>query len=186
MSPRRASGGRALSTTGPCHLFRHAIRADGGPEDINWVALMGPKIGQHETYEGVSEVQREIWTAPMITIGAALNFLNASNVDIATPARPRPLRRRIERTGVDVQTIVVRPPGKRRISTGQARPISAGESVLAPRRGHWARYGVEGRERLLFGRYAGKFWIPAVVGGSRSGVPVDYVLKPGRATRRTV
>lgn len=165
-----------MPTSGPCHMFRHAIRADGAPEDINWMALLDRSGKRYAHHEG-RDPNTGIWDGALITTGAALNFLNASNISTAEPARPRATRRRIERTGVTVQAIVVRPPGKHRAKTGGTRPMEIGESVLSPVRGHWARYGVDGRG-LLFGKYAGKFWIPAHVRGAEESPQRDYVLKP--------
>jgi hypothetical protein len=171
--------GVVLPTSGPCHMFRHAIHDDGSPADINWLALMSR--GKFDERGMLSDENAKTWEAALITVGAALNFLGASNVDIAEPARPRPLRRRIERTGVQVQTIVVRPPGKRRTSSGAVRPIEATETELSPVRGHWARYGSEHNRGLLFGKYSGKFWIPSHVRGTGDAEqPRDYLLKPSR------
>lgn len=172
-----------LDTHGPCHLFRHAIYEDGTPGDINWVSLLDrvDKWQYQVTGEDRLSVDSEpTWEAILITLGASLNFLNASNVDIAEPARPRAERRRIARTGVTVQTIVVRPPGKRRASSTAVRPLDASETVLGPVRGHWARYGPEHGRGLLFGKYAGKFWITAHVrgAGDEPDEPRNYVLKP--------
>lgn len=174
------TGGTYMPTSGPCHMFRHAIRADGAPEDINWLALLGPRGRQAERRE-LGDPNQATWDASMITLGAALNFLGASNVEVAEPHRPRPTRRRLARTGVTVQAIVVRPPGKRRAASSTPRPIEPGEQLFSPVRGHWARYGVEGREGLLFGKYSGKFWVPAHVRGDSEAEPRDYVLKPGAA-----
>lgn len=192
-----SSHGKSLPTAGPCHMFRHAIRDDGSPEDINWVALMA-RIDDRaasdvlhsegvvyplsaEAHRGIptNRIDGDTWEAPLITVGAALNFLNATNVDVAEPSRPRPVRRRLAATGVTVQTIVVRPPGRRRAKTGAARPIDATESVLSPVRGHWARYGPAFDRGLLFGKYAGKFWIAGHIRGAGEAEPVrDYVLQP--------
>lgn len=176
----RSGDGKYLPTSGPCHMFRHAIRDDGAPEDINWLALLAPP-GRHGQRAELGDPNQGTWDAAMVTLGAALNFLNASNVGIAEPQRPRPIRRRQARTGVTVQAIVVRPPGKRRAASSAPRPIEPGEQVFSPVRGHWARYGVEGREGLLFGKYAGKFWVPAHARGQGEAEPRDYVLKPGAA-----
>lgn len=172
----QSGDGRPMPTSGPCHAFRHAIRADGAPEDINWIALMDRR-GRRVEHQDMDDRNKAVWDGALITVGAALNFLNASNIATAEPARPRAVRRRIERTGVTVQAIVVRPPGKRRVTSATARPMEIGESVLSAVRGHWARYGVDGRG-LLFGKYAGKFWIPAHVRGADETPPRDYVLKP--------
>lgn len=173
--------GRLLPTTGPCHMFRHAIKADGSPEDINWVALMA-KRGQSGRHDQIEDDNRKLWEASLVTLGASLNFMNASNVDVAEPARPRQLRRRIARTGTTVQTIVIRPPGKHRVKSGVARPIDASETPLTSVRGHWARYGEQYGRGLLFGKYAGKFWVPAYARGVGEAEEKTYVLKP--ATER--
>lgn len=173
--------GRPMPTSGPCHLFRHAVNADGSIADINWVALLAP-AGQRVEHADFVDKNQAVWDAAMITLGASLNFLNASNVSIAEPARPRPERRRIARTGVEVQTIVIRPPGKRRATSTAPRPLAAGESVLSPVRGHFAHYGPDYGKGLLFGKYAGKFYIPSHVRGEGDAAPKDYVLAPGGAS----
>lgn len=175
----RSGVGRYLPTSGPVHMFRHAINGDGSVADINWLALIGER-GMFGERRDLPDPNRGVWDAALTTLGASLNFLGASNVEVAEPLRSRPERRRIARTGVTVQAIVVRPPGKRRASSGAVRPIEPGEQVFSPVRGHWARYGVDGRG-LLFGKYAGKFWIPAHARGAGEVEPRDYVLKPGSA-----
>lgn len=182
----QSGDGQPMPTTGPIHMFRHAIRDDGGPEDINWVALMD-RTGWRGKHDEMGDANEKTWEASLATLGGALNFLNASNVDVAEPVRPRATRRRIERTGVTVQTIVVRPPGKRRAKSGTdgARPIDAIENVLSPVRGHFSRYGPAFGRGLLFGKYAGKFWIPSHARGA--GVDGEagektYVLRPTGVT----
>lgn len=174
----RTGDGRTVPTSGPCHMFRHAINGDGSIADINWLALMARR-GQRTERKQLDDPNKDVWEAAMITLGASLNFLNASNIATAEPGRPRAVRRRIERTGVTVQAIVVRPPGKHRARSAAVRPMEIGESVLSSVRGHWARYGVDGRG-LLFGKYSGKFWIPAHVRGADEAPQRDYVLKPRR------
>lgn len=176
----RAGNGTYLPTSGPCHMFRHAIRADGGPEDINWVALLTP-AGRYAGRGELGDPNQGTWDAAMITLGAALNFLSCSNVDIAEPQRARPFRRRLERTGVTVQEIVVRAPGKRRAASSEPRPIAADETAFSPVRGHFSRYGPAYGRGLLFGKYEGKFWVPAHVRGAGEAEPRDYILKPGSA-----
>lgn len=176
----QSGDGRLMPTTGPCYIIRYAIRDDGTPEDINWVELLPTS-----DCRSVQEAAAGLWDATVVTLTASLNYLNCSNVDIAEPSRPRPERRRIARTGVRVQTIVVRPPGRRRADDGYARPIEAIETPLTSIRGHFAHYGVNGREGLLFGKYRGKFWVPAHARGGAGGgepEPRAYKLDPGGAT----
>lgn len=188
----RSGDGRNLPTSGPCHMFRYAIHEDGSPADINWVALLDRIDQDQYSFTGSEKIGTAgdpTWEAILITLGASLNFLNASNVDVAEPARPRPERRRIARTGVEVQTIVVRPPGKRRAaSQGAVRPLDPTESELSPVRGHWARYGDRYNRGLLFGKYEGKFWIPGHIRGAGADdvEPRNYVLKPAEVEQEFV
>jgi hypothetical protein len=160
------SQGRALPTQGPVHLLQTAVYEDGAPADIHWVALLG-------------RANQDTWEMPLVVLNAALNFLACSNVEVAEPKRPFPVRQRLRKTRVQVQTIVVRPPGKRRASAA-ARPMDELDTQLTSVRGSFARYGVEGRG-LLFGKFAGKFWRPAHVRGQGEAEQREYLLKPGRA-----
>ncbi len=170
--------GSPLTTSGPCHMFRHAIHDDGSPADITWRALI-PQRAQPDDDE---DPNLATWQAALITLGGALSFLNCSNVDVAEPDRPRPERRRIARTGVTVQTIVVRPPGRHRTRSADPRPIDASETPVSPVRGHFSHYGAQYNRGLLFGKYAGKFWIPSHARGAKEDPkapePKTYVLKP--------
>jgi hypothetical protein len=163
------SGGKAIPTVGPLWMLQNAIYDDGTPADLHWVAL---------TTRGVPE---EAWTVPSVVLNAALSFLSCSNVEVAEPIRPFPVRQRLRKQRVQVQTIVVRPPGKRRAHTpAVARPMDELDTQITSVRGSFATYGSNGRG-LLFGKFAGKFWRPAHVRGGAEAEPRDYVLKPGAA-----
>jgi len=162
-------GGRGthgpIATSGPLHLLRWAVCDSGEPADIGWTCL-DPTLSEDQA----------------VTLTAALGFLNASNVGIAVPSRPRAVRRRMARTGVEVQAIVVRPPAARRSSCGGGRPLDADETELTHVRGHFVRYGPRWGRGLLFGRLEGKFWVPGHVRGAEgsddAGSNRGYVLKP--------
>lgn len=166
-------------TAGPVHMFRHAIHEDGSPANINWLALTARR-GQFGKHDEVHDGNLGVWEMSAVVLGASLNFLSATNVEIAEPQRKREVRKRIARTGVTVQTIVVRPPGKHRVKnwTGAVRQIGEGDTVLSSVRGHWSHYGPKYNRGLLFGKIAGKFWIPSHIRGAGEEVPKDYVLKP--------
>lgn len=155
--------GRSLPTTGPLHLLQHAIYPDGQPADIHWTQLL-------------PEYDRAMWEVPLLVLSSVLTFLNCANVEVAEPQRPRSERRRIARTGVTVQTIVVRPPGKRTRTTGTVRAADGDDTPLRHVRGHFSHYGEQYGRGLLFGKYAGKFWIPARAAAAVE--PKTYVLKP--------
>jgi hypothetical protein len=157
-----------VETQGPLRLLQHAVYGDGSPADMHWLSMIR---GQDD---------ESVWEMPTAVLNAALNFLACSNVEVAEPKRPFPVRQRLRKARVQVQTIVVRPPGKRRQSSGVVRAADGLDVPLSSVRGHFARYGVEGRG-LLFGKYSGKFWIPAHARGQGDTEPRDYVLKPGSA-----
>lgn len=156
----RNGDGQSVPTTGPLYCWQIAVYDDGAPADIRWYQL-------HPTMDA------DQWTNAMLTAMGSLNFLNASNVAVAEPARSRPERRRLERLGSTVHTIHVYPPGKRRerISPPDSGvPLGEGASAV---RGHFRHYGEQYNKGLLFGRYAGKFWVPA-----RVAADVDYTVHP--------
>ena len=162
----RAGDGKPIETSGPLHLLQYAVYDDGSPADMHWVALLGSD-------------NQEPWEMPTAVLNASLNFLACSNVEVAEPKRPFPVRQRLRKTRVQVQTIVVRPPGKRRGSAAGARPMDQLDVPLSSVRGSFGRYGPQFGTGLLFGKYAGKFWRPAHVRGVGEAGSKDYVLKPG-------
>jgi hypothetical protein len=165
----RGGRGRKLATQGPLRLLQHAVYEDGSPADMHWLSMLpGPDGG-------------ELWEMPSVVLNASLNFLACSNVEVAEPKRPFPLRQRLRKTRVQVQEIVVRPPGKRRQSTGSPRAVDALDTPLTSVRGHFSHYGEQYGRGLLFGKLAGKFWIPAHARGQGEAEQRDYMLKPESA-----
>jgi hypothetical protein len=156
----RDGTGKPCPTSGPVHLLQAAVHEDGRPADLHWTALTGKR-------------NDGIWEMPQAVLNAALNFLGCSNVEVALPRHPYPVRRRMRQSKVEVQAIVVRPPGKR--TAGGVRPVGDGDTPLTSVRGHFAHYGPAHDRGLLFGKLAGKFWIPARAVGGFGG---DYVLRP--------
>jgi hypothetical protein len=161
----KSGDGRPMPTTGPCHLFQYAVMPDGAPADMHYVHL-------------IRRYPLEHWTMAQLTLLASLNFLACKNVEIVEPKRPFPVRRRLAKTGVTVQTITVRPISKRTRSTGAGE--ASGVVPLTSVRGHFAEYGPQYGKGLLFGKLAGRYWIPGHARGSAESGETrkDYVLKP--------
>lgn len=162
-------GGRGKSgpapTTGPLHSWKFLVYDDGEPADLHWEQI-------------VPEYPMENWDMAHLVVLGALNFMNCRNVDIVDPERPRPERRRVERTGVTVHTINVFPTGKATRSP-KGEPLG-GSTPLSSVRGHFAEYGVNGKG-LLFGKYAGRFWIAQHARGDTAAGDAtgnDYRLVP--------
>jgi hypothetical protein len=142
--------GGAFPTTGPMILNQYAIYEDGTPADLHW---------QHLT----PATSERNWDDTLLVVLGVLNFMNCRNVELVEPHRERAERRRIERTGVRVSTLHVFAAGKSSKGTQLNMP---GEGVaLTSVRGHFAKYGIDGRG-LLFGKLSGRFWIPQHARGS--------------------
>lgn len=153
-----------VATTGPMYAWQYAIGQDGEPLDLHWVNL-------------VPKYPADGWATAQLVFLGALNFLNCRNVEIVEPSRPRAERRRIERTGMRVSTINAFPAGR----SGSRLNANPEHGVpLTSVRGHFARYGPGYGRKLLFGKYAGRFWIPQFARGSKEHGEVehDYVLRP--------
>jgi hypothetical protein len=158
--------GEYIPTGGPMHYWRYALYEDGQPADLGFIQLL-------------SNMPAADWDITQLTLLGALNFLNCVNIDVDEPARPRPERRRIARTGITVKTLVVHPVGRRRPGT-RGTPLDPAETAQSKVRGHFAHYGDRYGKGKLFGKYEGKFWVPPHVRGSAEvgEIHKDYLLKP--------
>lgn len=116
----------------------------------------------------------------------AMSLINCRNVIVEPEEdkRSRQERRNDERRGLTPPRryrIIVKVPGKQRQSiTGYG--VSAQDRAAHMVRGHFSEYTAE---RPLFGKYTGRFWIPAHVRGKRDEgqdvKPKDYVVVPSDA-----
>jgi hypothetical protein len=170
----RSGDGRFIPTHGPRHLWRLAVYDGGEPADINWLVLQAPQPGDDTA---VITSAHNSWGMALLVLLESLNFMGCRNVALVEPQRPRPERRRLARLGVSVHTINVFPVGRSTRSSGKP----TGEGVpLTSVVGHFSHYGSQYGRGLLFGRIAGKFWIPQHARGDASlGVSeADYRLVP--------
>ena len=141
-----------VQTVGPLMVWRFAIYEDGEPADIHWTHLV-PVVPMHK-FNNALGVLTEL-----------LNMVNCVNVHVVEADRhmPRPQRRRFERMGVSFSEVHVRPTSKSYRGKGTA--LADMEMPLHGVRGHYANYGADGRG-LLFGKLAGRYWIPPHMRGS--------------------
>lgn len=142
---------RRIETIGPLLIWRIAVYADGTPADIHWIHL------RKDLKEGVFDTDMNVWLQ-------TITLANCVNVEVVEPLRPRPAQRRISRTGVEVREIHVRPISKS-YRGKDGPPLSSGVPLTSVR-GHFAKYGSEHGRKLLFGKYSGRFWIPAHARGT--------------------
>ena len=166
------SGGRSkgqhVNTVGPIYRWDAAVYEDGQIGDLRWTALYdfdGPDA------ESIHQNAMLIWLQTYTLAGC-------SNVEIVTPLRKKPERKRLERLGVNPQTIVIKKTGKAYRHTATDTSDMIGGVPQSFVRGHYARYGPEYDRGLLFGKYAGKFWVPAFARGD-SGREIDYTVEAG-------
>lgn len=144
--------GQAMPTTGPVHMWRIAVYPDGEIADINWIHIA-------QTYP------MELWDMCQLVVLGTINLGNCVNVAIVEPQRPRAERRRIERTGVRVSELHLRPISRSYRGKGQPGETE-GLVPMHSVRGHFASYGPDFGRGLLFGKYAGRYWIPAHARGN--------------------
>lgn len=166
----RSGDGRSFGTRGPVHLWRSAVYGDGTPADLHWVQLVHDYPMKH-------------WDMAHLVLLGAFTFCNTTNCEIAEPARPRAEQKRVDRTGIRVSQIHVRPMGKTTRGEKRLEPLdlTARHGV----RGHMAHYGdcCPGRhdpKGKLFGKLQGRYWIPPHVRGNpeHGEIVQGYTLEP--------
>ena len=155
-------------TTGPLHIWRVAVYDSGDLADARWVQM-------HDSWDHThAAVAGAVWVR-------ALNFLNCRNVEMVEPVRHRAEARRLARTGVRVHELTVRPVG-RSSQRDSDRPAVDSFVPLHSVRGHFANYGTDGRG-LLFGKLAGRYWIPQHARGHADNGVIDqrFTIEPGES-----
>lgn len=143
--------GRKVPVSGPYYAWKMAVYPDGEPADISWVDL-GPTAGSD-------------WDMAQLTLLGSLQYLNCRNVEVVEPRRSRGFAKRMARMGVKVGQIRVFPVGRSTRSDRGEGIAVGGDNPATPVRGHFAEYGVNGKG-LLFGRYAGRFYISPHIRGN--------------------
>lgn len=160
------SHGLSVPTTGPVLNWQLAVYPDGEIADIRWV-ILAPDLHDPHVFDNQQVVMLK-----------ALDLCNCVNVIVAEPAnRPRAQRRQLSRMGVTLTEIHVRPIS--RSYPGNGIPLSQGVP-LSSVRGHFSEFGPKYGKGLLFGKYEGRYWIPAHARGSaeHGERKQSYVVEP--------
>lgn len=174
-----------VPTVGPCHMFRMAVYPDGEIGDIRWIAFdatedfpedQGEDGYQTGTLAKLDPTGKRWEMAQLVGLGA-INLGNCVNVELREPKRPRHEQRRMSRIGVEVSEIHVRSISASYRGKGK-EPVAFGSVPLHHVRGHFAEYGMNGRGKL-FGKYSGRYWIPAHARGSSEHGTIEqkYVME---------
>lgn len=108
------------------------------------------------------------WLHPTLL---AFCFLHCKNVKVQEERVDKPLAKKYHaKTGqwpTRYKTLIIEP--LKQILRTQGRSGEVGiKKAIHICRGHFASYGMDGHG-LLFGKYTGRFWIPATVRGTKSG-----------------
>lgn len=152
-----------FATSGPVHAWRFAIYDDGEPADLHWIHL-------------VEDYDLEHWDMAHLVLLGTLNFLNCRNVELVEPRRPRGERRRLERIGGPaVHVLNIYPIGRSTRGRSNGEPV--GGTPLTSVRGHFAHYGPQYDRGLLFGKHAGRFFIPQHARGEREAGEVEHTYR---------
>lgn len=169
MGGRSDTLNRNIPVVGPLHMWLHAVHENGTPADIHWVKLR-------------EEYPMENWDMANLVVLGVLNYMNCRNVEIVEPSRPRAETRRIARTGVRVSVINVFPVGRSTRSDTKNKGCGV---PLTSVRGHFSCYGPDYGKGLLFGKLAGRFWVPQHARGDKSLGEIDheYILRTGNDER---
>lgn len=137
--------------------------------------------GQEWDFHGPKDAGRAIEEVLLYTFDV-LSLLSCKNVSLEPhDNEPKQVRRAVKRHGGNPEdyryhTLIVRPAG--------AGPHVKGEPLgIMPRhvcRGHFAEYGPEFGKGLLFGKHAGRFYVPPCVKGDKKNgtVEKDYRIPP--------
>ena len=158
------SDGQPVCITGPVAWFRIALDEQGNPIDINHMYPGNITVtGDDRVRDAGVATLRDLMLNIAITCVRAYMIAGASNVELVEATYPRRIQKRLERTGTRLQTIVIKRTGK--TYQHKAGQKLGGDIPQEFVRGHFAKYGIDGRGKL-FGKYTGKFWIPGHVRGS--------------------
>jgi hypothetical protein len=149
---------RAFGITNPLVTYHAFVRADGEWASSKMLAKL-----EVEEIPNVAD-----FASALNPVLFAISLLHCKNIELSDlPPPSRQIRRLAERKGMEIvryKTLVIEPFKKQ--VRHEAR--QAGESeihrALHICRGHFREYS---EERPLFGKYAGRFWVPMHARGSK-------------------
>ena len=176
------------SVYGPVGFWDFFINEDGtlysGPDgkSLIQVRLPDPPLPLEQQHGKINAGQHLLYPI-MLT----LCFMHCKNVTM-TPHAPsrneqRQYRRETGRSLFTYHTLEIDPMKKVLRSEGQIDSLGL-KRALHITRGHFAEYGPEFNKGKLFGKLAGRYWIPQHVKGSAEfgEVKKDYMVKAPQGT----
>lgn len=160
------------------------VLVNGGFADISGNLVVGLRKSIEETdfdEEFLESTREQLFRKDISLFSKALRLLSCKNIVTADASdeynQPEKWRRRMKQPKLQYKVLKVYAPGKK---IEDAVPLVSrnGNETIMPHhycRGHFATYT---EEKPLFGKYSGKFWIPAHVRGSvKNGAVVkDYCV----------
>lgn len=173
----------------PTCSFRFSLNMEFKVETDDDGKLKRPAIGFLNEGLDRNVCQDFITTYPALVMNT-LAYLSCKNVSLAArDNEPAAVRRAIKRHGGNAESyryhvLIVRPPGAK--SDAPAEEIGVMPRHIC--RGHFSEYGPDFGKGLLFGKYAGRFYIPPHMKGDRKNgiVEKDYEIRSDLAPSSTV
>lgn len=159
-----------------CGGFDFKTDVQGNPIIGSHRARVNTDAAEELGWEQAAEMAKLLYSPVCDT----LMMLGCKNVSLAPKDNdPKQVRIATKRHGTNAlgyryHVLVVRPPGARSDAPAQ-------EIGMMPRhvcRGHFAEYGPEFNKGLLFGKYAGRFYVPPHLKGDKKNgvVEKDYAI----------
>lgn len=171
---------------GPIAEFRQVISEQGEPFDEGEVVIDGSIAESMSRFdqpgEPFGQAAVNALSPVFFPVRLAISFMHCKNVKVEEQLPSRQIRRAAERKGDPIERyIVLDIMPMREVLRTEGRSESVGlQRALHICRGHFSTYT---EERPLFGKYAGRFWIPSHVRGSADAgkIEKDYRVKAPRS-----
>lgn len=184
---RQQSLPKGIVTFGPIAERRQMIGEDGKPEGQGEIVIDISLVERHRQEAAKFDMDPERFAVNAISpwffpVLLAISFMHCKNVKSEEVLPSRQLRRELQRKGRDItkyHVLDIMPMRKVLATEGNVSQVGL-QRAFHICRGHFATYS---EERPLFGKYAGRFWIPAHVRGSTEAGQVvkDYRVKAPNA-----
>lgn len=142
-----------------------------------------PKEHPDSTHNDILAATRMYIMHPVLM---AFSFMNCKNVEIVTVEIPEKLNKAREKRGksklqdfrvINVLPMNVHQKKTRIVKLGDKIQVALGSVKL--RRGSYAKYGMKYNRGLLFGKYEGIYWRPAILRDTDSEKEYDVRVKEG-------
>ena len=112
----------------------------------------------------------------IVPVLVAISLMHCKNIELVSKPITRAMKRRVQRTGIPmvIEKVLVIEPFKRKVIneiTGEHTGLTLALHIC---RGHFREYS---KEKPLFGKYPGKYWIPQHARGNKESGEINKEYK---------